>query len=60
MELSNIYTILGILVSTLILISIIYRFWSKYNSSSSQGIDISSTSAMSGGYKKWRKLMRKK
>ncbi len=31
MDLSNVYTILGIIVSTLILISIIYRFWKSYN-----------------------------
>lgn len=49
MDLSNVYTILGIIVSTLILISLLYRFWKSYSQPSYE------TTVMSGG-RRMRKL----
>jgi hypothetical protein len=56
MDLSNVYTILGIIVSTIILISLLSRLWNKYGSS--ETVD-SVPSTITGGYRKWKKGMRK-
>lgn len=58
MALSNTWMIVIIIVSIIALISIISWLWSS--SSSSQSIDSDlSMPTMSGGYRKWKRVMRK-
>ncbi len=54
---TNAWTILGIILGIIALLGIISWVWSKFSSSESTDVDM--TMPITGGFRKWKRAMRK-
>jgi len=54
MDLTNVYTILGIILIAIVLLSILSWIWNKFT-----GSNINSEVQMTGGNRPWKRAMRK-
>jgi hypothetical protein len=56
---TNAWTILGIILGIIALLGIISWIWSKFSSSSSESSEVDMSMPITGGFRKWKRAMRK-